>query len=57
MMTALEERKITLLSQIDKLKREIDGLKWLEYREIALCSCTGSVGYIVPDKLLENSVN
>ena len=56
-MTTLEERKITLLSQIDKLKREIDGLKWLEYREIALCSCTGSVIYIVPDRLWENLVN
>lgn len=56
-MTNLEERKIALLSQIDRLKREIDGLKWLEYREIALCSCTGSVRYIVPDRLWENLVN
>jgi hypothetical protein len=56
-MTTLEERKIKLLSQIDRLKREIDRLKWLEYREIALCSCTGSVGYIIPKSLWENSVN
>ena len=57
MITTLEERKITLLSQIDKLKGEIDRLKWLEYKEIALCSHTGSVGYIVPDRLSENLVN
>jgi hypothetical protein len=56
-ITNLEERKITLLSQIDRLKREIDGLKWLEYRDIALCSCIGSVRYIVPDRLWENLVN
>ena len=56
-MTTLEERKITLLSQIDKLKGEIDRLKRLEYREIALCSCTGSVRYIVPKRLCEKSVN
>ena len=57
MITSLEERKITLLSQIDKLKREIDGLEWLEYKEIALCNYTGSVRYIVPKRLWENSVN
>ena len=56
-MTTLEQRKIALLSQIIRLKREVDRLKWLEYREIALCSCTGSVRYIVPDRLWENLVN
>jgi metal-dependent hydrolase (beta-lactamase superfamily II) len=57
MITTLEERKINLLSQIEKLKREINELKRLEYREIALCHCTSSVRYIVPDRLRENSVN
>jgi hypothetical protein len=56
-MNNLEERKITLLSQIDRLKGEINRLKWLEYREVALCSCTGSVRYIVPDRPRENLVN
>jgi hypothetical protein len=56
-MTTLEERKIKLLSQIDRLKGEIDRLKWLEYREIALCSCTGSVRYIIPKRLREDLVN
>jgi type II secretory pathway component PulL len=57
MIATLEERKINLLSQIEKLRREIDGLKWLEYRELALCNCTGSVRYLVLDRLQENSRN
>ncbi len=57
MITTLEERKINLLSQIKKLKREIDGLRRLEYRELALCNRTGSVRYLVPDRLWENSGN
>ena len=57
MKTSLKERKITVLGHIDRLKREIDVLKWLEYREIALCNCTGSVKYVIPDTLHENSRN
>ncbi len=57
MITTLEERKINLLSQIEKLKREIDRLRRLEYRELALCNLTGSVQYLVHDRLWENSVN
>jgi len=57
MITTLEERKINLLSQIEKLKREIDGLKWLEYKELALCNLTGSIRYLVLDRLWENSRN
>jgi hypothetical protein len=56
-MTTLEQRKIALLIQIDRLKREIDRLKWLEYREIALYNCTGSVVYVVTDRLWEKSDN
>ena len=57
MKTSLKEHKITLLGQIDRLEREIDGLKWPEYREIALFNCTGSVRYIILDTLRENSRN
>ena len=57
MITTLEERKINLLSQIEKLKREIDGLRRLEYRELALCNLTGSIRYLVPDRLWDNSRN
>jgi type II secretory pathway component PulL len=53
----LEERKINLLSQIEKLRREIDGLKWLEYRGMALYHCKFSIRYLFPDKLRENSRN
>jgi len=55
MITTLEERKINLLSQIERLKREIDRLKWLEYKELALCNRTGSVRCLVPDRRQENS--
>ena len=57
MITTLEERKINLLSQIEKLKREIDRLKWLAYKELALCNHAGSVRYLVLDRLQENSRN
>jgi hypothetical protein len=56
-MTTLEERKVKLQGQIDRLKREIDRLKWLESREISLCSCTSSVEYIILKSLREKSVN
>ena len=57
MITTLEERKINLLSQIEKLKREIDSLKWLAYKELAFCNRVGSVRYLVLDRLQENSRN
>lgn len=57
MRTTLEERKTNLLSQIEKLKREIDGLKRLEYKELASCNRTGSVRYLFPDRVWGNSRN
>jgi len=57
MITTFEERKTNLLSQIEKLKREIDVLKLPEYRELALCHRTGSVRYLGLDRLQENSKN
>jgi len=57
MITNLEERKTNLLSQIGKLKREIDILKWPEYKELALCYRTGSVRYLSLYRLQENSRN
>lgn len=57
MITTLEERKTNLLSQIEKLKREIDILKWLEYEELDLCRRTGSVGDLGLDRLQDNSEN
>jgi len=57
MITTLEERKTNLLGQIEKLKREIDSLELLEYKELALCRRTGSVRYPSLDRLQENSGN
>ena len=57
MITTLEERKINLLSQINKLKREIDGLKWLEYEGLASYRYTVEVRYPGSDTLQENSRN
>jgi hypothetical protein len=57
MITTLEERKIKLLSQIEKLKKELDILKWLEYKELALCRNTGSFRYLDLDRLQESSKN
>ena len=57
MITTLEERKTNLLSQIEKLKREIDTLELLEYKELVLCCCTGSVRYLGTDRLQESSGN
>ena len=57
MITTLEERKTNLLSQIEKLKREIDILKWPEYKELALCCCMGSDRYLDLDRLQESSKN
>jgi len=57
MITTLEERKTSLLGQIEKLNREIDILKWPEYKELDLCRRTGSVKYLGLDSLQENSGN
>ena len=57
MISTLEERKTNLLSQIEKLKGEIDILNWPEYKELALLRCTGSVGYLDLDRLQESSGN
>jgi len=57
MINTLEERKTNLLSQIEKLKREIDILKWPEYKELDLYGCTGSVRYLGLDRLQESSEN
>jgi len=57
MITTLEERKINLLSRIEKLKREIDGLRRLEYKELASCNRAGSIRYLVPDRLWDNPRN
>ena len=57
MIDTLEERKTNLLSQIEKLKGEIDILNWPEYKELALLRCTGSVRYLDLDRLQESSGN
>ena len=57
MITTLKERKTNLLSQIEKLKREVNILKWPEYKEPALRRCTGSVKYISLDILQEHLRN
>ena len=57
MITTLEERKTNLLSQIEKLEREIEILKRPEYKKLALRCRTGSVRYPGLDRLQENSGN
>ena len=57
MITTSEECKANLLGQIEKLKREIDILKWLEFKELALCHRTGSDRYLGLDGLRESSGN
>jgi len=57
MITTLEERKTNLLSQIEKLKREIDILKWTEYEDLALCCHMDSIRYLGLDRLQESSRN
>ena len=57
MMVNLEVRKTNLLSQIERLKREVDILEWPEYKELALRRYTGSVKYIdldIPKEHLRN---
>jgi len=57
MINTLEGRKTNLLSQIEKLKGEIDILNWPEYKELALLRCTGSVRYLDLSRLQESSGN
>ena len=57
MTVTLEARKTNLLSQIDKLKREVDILESTEYKELALRRCMGTVKYISIDKLQERLRN
>ncbi len=55
MITNLEERKSNLLSQIGKLKREIEILKWSEYKELALLRCTSDARDLGLNRLQEES--
>jgi len=57
MTVNLEVRKSNLLSQIEKLKGEVDILQWPEYKDLALRRCTGSVRYISVDILQEQLRN
>ena len=54
MMVTLEARKTNLISQIEKLKREVEILKWPEYKEPAVHCCTDSIIYSSLDILQEN---
>ena len=54
MMLTLETRKTNLISQIEKLKREVEILKWPEYKELAVRFSTDSVKYHSLDILQEN---
>lgn len=51
MIANLEERKSDLMDKIRKLKKEVDILNGLEYRELALCRCAGSVKYLGLDSM------
>jgi hypothetical protein len=55
MITNLEERKGNLLSQIERLKREIEISKWSEYKELALLRCTGDARDLGLNRLQEES--
>jgi len=57
MITTLNEQKANLLSQIEELKREIEALKWAEYKSLALSRCTTSVSYYSLDTLPERARN
>ena len=57
MITNLEERKSNLLSQIWKLKREIEVLKWSEDRELSLLRYTGDARGLGLNRLRESSKN
>ncbi len=57
MMVTLEERKTNLLSQIEKLKREVEILRGPEYKELGLRRLTGSVEHLSLDRLHETMRN
>ena len=57
MITNLEERKDKLLSQIEKLKREIEVLKWSEYKKLTLLRYTGGARDLGLNRLQESSGN
>ena len=57
MIITLNEQKANLLSQIEELKREIETLKWTEYKALALSRCTSSVSYYSLDALPESTKN
>ena len=54
MITTLEEHKTNLLSQIERLKREIEISKWPEYKELALVHCTGDTRDLGHNRLQES---
>ncbi len=55
MITTLEAHKTNLLSQIERLKREIEILKWPEYKELALLRYTGDARDLGLNRLREES--
>ena len=57
MIVTLEARRTNLLSQIEKLKREVEVLELPQYKELALRRFTGSVTYSSLDRLQENLRN
>ena len=57
MITNLEERKSNLISQIEKLKRETEILKWPENKELTLLYCTGGARDLGHNRLQESSGN
>ena len=57
MITNLEKRKSNLLSQIGRLKREIEISKWSEDRELSLLRCTGDARDLGLNRLRKSSKN
>ena len=57
MTATLKDRKTKLLSQIEKLKREVEILNWPGYKELDLQRCTGSVKDSGLDRMYENLRN
>lgn len=54
MITTLEAHKTNLLSQIERLKREIEILKWPEHKKMALLRCTGGARDLGLNRLQES---
>ena len=54
MITTLEAHKTNLLSQIERLKREIEILKWPEHKKMALLRCTGDARDLGLNRLQES---